>query len=721
MANLGTPSHTQVNQGEQRINREGDVAATGAALNIIGKGIEYAVDRAAATKTEEGIDTALTEVKAKTSQAATAALTAEDLEGYDFTPAQEAEIIQISTQIEQAKAMASQATRQEVRDLALLRVQQQTQKLRRFGFSAERVDAMTARVMSSSPELQEALMNASGSDAAIAASSDYIDRIAKQGYDELGIDAKYPVGSPEFLRHYAERQTWKQERERDQQYYNMKVAAGSVTDGDRLNETRSALLKSNNFIDTEISNQIIAELGALDNLRADPSTTPMQIVEEYEKFIPFANSMARRIDKTKTEVERGFSKIWANSDERDATYNLDGPEYRNARAIVDRTIEDLDRKLQMLEQGKLEIVDYLRQEQVIKGHGLLERMPTFSNIAAINSVAPELFQTMDSLDYVNQIPLLSTEVLQHLGREFNVSGILVEDVAQSERIDNPESRAAEREARDARSPYNGGLTISQDPDIDTAEVFVPLSVILHTGATTPSAIAPDQAFDFHLTGIAAGMQRVHRMVRSHPEPNLDVNEQLNEVSSYLTGDTFWNRMKTFDRSTPAARDFKYQLETSFLRSAAATEGGALGLMPHSQMRNDILTRATKERYGRPFSEFFEVDIDKAENEDVFIFKLDEKAAEAAIRADEERVRSSLRRFDAGDRLPAARPADIEYTVQTRLAQMKLDAQRLAKDATTYGRLLSLAETPDGAPLKLSNVFLLDRGGETSFVEMFAGS
>lgn len=709
MANLGTPSHTQVNQGEQRINTQADAQALAAGLNVAGKVIDYAVDKKASEATEEAISEGIKEATIRPEPVALA-VDHEQLASEGFTPTQIAEIESLSKEIQYAQAQLTQATSTRIKNLALLHVQRAQQTLKgKFGIAGDRIDAMAARVTQNSPELTEALINAESKQGSIEAAGTYLDRIAKQGYDELGINAQYPVGSPEFMQEYVARQTWKQKRERDEQYYAMRLADGTLTDLDRLGHTKRGLRGRQSTIDEKVTQPIVDELGKLDQLRRDPNTTPTQVAQAYEAFVPWSNSMLRRITNQKVEVERGFLTVWGDA------MDTESKSYKMAVQIKDSLIQDLDMQAEMLQQGNLAIVDYLRQQQTMAGHEMLDKLPTLRTIASINAVAPELFQTMDSLDYVNAVPLLSTEVLQDLGKEVRTSGLFGADVVGAEGHESPESRAMEREKRDSADPYSGTVTMNEDPDKQAAASFVPLTSYIHTAATTPTAIDPEPAFDMFLTGVAGGIQRVHRNVTTHPE-NLDVGSQVSEITSFLAGDTFWNRIKEFDRTSPSARDFKYQLENSYLRSAATTPGGGVrGLMPHIDMRNDILERAQRDRYGQPLSAFFEVDIAATEAADKFVFVVDETAAKAAIRKQVEQIQQMTRQY--ADRAFFV-TEDIDARVNDKFAILKADVARLATDATTYGRLIALAETPDDGVLKLGNAFLFDAGEEASFADMF---
>lgn len=683
MAELGDIQYTNVNQGTRQVDRSLEAQGIASGLSVAETTIKAGATGAAINEMQDAL--------AEGIQQATQEPTVETLDPTEVQIAglsadQRAEVADLTNKIRTAQAKLRQGDGSAQRIIATHSLREAQRKLKqKYGFVGAQIDQAANTILSSSPEMLEMQAEAARRNAQNAQSQDFIDRMAKEGYTELKIPAKFDIGSPEFAYEYQKRSQWRQDQANAEMRYAALAASDKLNSVEKLKTFKEVALSEWSKINEDLMDPLREDLAQIDLARANGASDG-QMAQMWKDFAPQANVYLRKMADFEMGIERGFSQVWGGEDQNSR-------EYQGALAVKESLVSDIEFMRTMVAQGQVEIVDYIKGQQAARAAGALDQVPNLRMFAAIESLAPGLFDTIRQYDVTNTSTGQFDMLARGLAREITTAGLFALDKV----VTGDGRTGAERDQRrkdfDAVSQTSGTYSKSNVPRENLNEVWslieTPMLAFNDQMTTTPTFYDSEGKLSFYIDGLANNIGRFYdwsvrdRTAARNPNNKgyeiSDITEQVDKIVDHLASDELYLRYKELDPTDPGRDHLAHQLQEYFLKQdLGGTQGG---LKAKEGWFNEIREESTSQVFGLPLVQYIEMDVQKFHDEDRVVFNLNtdllRKKAEEFDRATMGASYANMNRQSYYE--------NLARTLQARVNQF-------ADNMTKYGRLVAMTST-----------------------------
>lgn len=595
-----------------------------------------------------------------------------------LTESDKAEIVSLSNQIRAAKnayAQAPDTGRQNRAVLAIKRAQQKAKA--KFGFMSDEIDRAAATLQNTSPALFQAALDDRDSVAKRAEKDDYLKRL-RDDARTMDIPENIPLESPQFAHMYLKETKREYARSSAQREYETLAALNKLGVREKMKATVEAITEDWGDIQTTLYGPVTKALSEISVARGaviEGTGSEADVAAANEKFEALRGQFQGLAISKKSQINRGFFSVWAGEDP-------ESHEYKTAWALAQQQIADIEAIEKLMEQGNLNVADYMKAQSHARGAKLREQMPTMQDIMDIAQVSNfDVWQMVSKLDHTYSSLALEDLVSKGLQEELgDIFGRHVADESVTKGQTTWEGRRARLREKDAMDPNSGGLTESPLGTVEHLQEVWGIYEVETIGGSlaTPTSLKVEGVADSILKRTAYTLDRfqIASNAAYARNQNLDLSTEAGKVIDYLGGDKF---QQVILNATEAERSvFGGALGTAVL--AGGERGSTLGIMPQDTVYESIQADATRNDYGVPFIKLVEADTSRIEEDGVITFKLNEDRARQYVRA----VAQQEASFSNPSGFRTDRIAD--QIVEKEMLKLHQQAAKLSKKATQYLRI-----------------------------------
>jgi len=692
MADLGDIQYTNVNSGTRQVDRSAEARAIAQGLGAASQTIKAAAIGKADAEMEEALIEGIQEATPETVPVDEFDPVA--LEVYGMTPEQRTLAVNLANDIRRAEAAIAQASTSGARTAAVHRLRRAQQEMRqKFGMVGSEIDAVANRIITSSPELLELQVESARIEQQRALSQDFVDRVTKEAYEELAIPTRIEFGTPEFVYEYMKRSEWRDRRVQAEQHYNMLAKEGQFNSMEKLNSFKETALSEWSPINTDLLNVAVEELRELDIMRLS-GASDAEMATAFEAFKPQINELTRQAMSMRRNIESGFTAVWAGED-------TESKEYKGAVAIKEQLLGDIDLVTQMLEQGDVKIVDYIKAQQTIRQAGILEMVPSLRQLVDIEAAAPGIFNTIRQLDVTHSSTAELDMIARGVLEDMNSAGLFMFNKLVTDPYTTGAAKDAARQRADRQSATSGTATATGTVRDKIVETVNQLNKAMLTAKVAgEEQFAQPALLSQYLDMVAPDIARLYEfktqdrdMAKRDPNNHkmVSVDGTVDEMIDWLAGDTLYTQYAKLPVTDPGRDAMAHNIEHYLLRNDQ--DDVIDGLRSRERWNSEIQMEARELLYGKPFIEYLEFERNPFFNDDRVSYRLNEEAlAKEAAKYWEEDTPNAVRNAPAGAAFTTTKSKDAFIAGVLRDANLKTRA--FGDSITKYARLVSMTDAKE---------------------------